>query len=136
MISDMEEKFDHLKNSIREYLEKRKVTVKRVADVLTSLSADEDDRHRIFLESHVSVLFRAADIPELFGTMNFHWNYLNPSPLDHLVRKFDLKDAKIQMEAYKSALRHFRITTPLTRFCDTQKRKKIKLSPDFQEVIA
>ena len=136
LIKKLEIFFDYLKNCVRECLERRRVSVKNVADVLTSLSADEDENHKMFLESHVSVLFRAADIPELFGTMNFHWNYLDPPPLDHLVDKFDLEEVKVQMEAYKLTLQQFRMKTPLTLFCRTQKRKRIKLSPEFQEMVA
>ena len=136
LIKKLEILFDYLKNCVRECLERRRVSVKNVADVLTSLSADEDENHKMFLESHVSVLFRAADIPELFGTMNLHWNYLDPPPLDHLVDKFDLEEVKVQMEAYKSTLQQFRMKTPLTLFCRTQKRKRIKLSPEFQEMVA
>ena len=136
LIKKLEILFDHLKNGVRECLERRRVLVKKVADVLTSLSADEDENHKMFLESHVSVLFRAANISELFGTMNFHWNYLNPSPLGHLVDEFDLEEVQVQMEVYTSTLQQFRMKTPLTLFCHAQKRKRIKISPEFQEMVA
>ena len=136
MILYLDNKFDYLKIAIRESLEKGRVEVKKVADVLTSLSADEDDHHKMFLESHVSVLFKAADIPELFGTMNFHWNYLSPPPLDHLVHKFNLERVKPQMETYKSDLQQFRMNTPLTLFCRTQKRKRFRLPGEFEKMVA
>ena len=66
-------------------LEKKAIPVSRVAGALTSLSPDHDDDHgRKFLESRTSALFRASSIPEQFGMMDFHWNYLDPSLLDHL----------------------------------------------------
>ena len=136
IITDLEKIFDNLKNTIRKSLEDRGVQVKRAADVLTSLSADEDDNTRMFAESHVGVLFKAADIPELFGTMNFHWNYLSPPPLDHLVKRFDLDEVKSQMEAYKFHLQQFRMKTPLTMFCRTQKRKRLKPPGEFREMVA
>ena len=128
--------FHVLKDSIQESLKKRRVFVKKVADVLTSLSPDDDEHHRLFLASHMSILYKAAYISELFGTMNLHWNYLNPSLLDHLVKEFDLEEVKEQMEAYKSDLQQFRMTTQLTLFCRVQKRKRARISPDFQEVVA
>ena len=136
MMSDLDIRFDGLKNRVRECLEKRQVLVKRVADILTSLSADEDDHYRMFLESHVSVLFRAANISELFGTMNLHWNYLDPPPLDDLAKKFELEEPKQQMEVYKSDLQQFRMKTPLTLFCRTQKRKRMRPPGEFQEMVA
>ena len=136
MIDELKRKFAGLKNAVRECLEKHNIRVKKTADVLTSLSPDDDAQHKIFLEDHVSALFNAADNSELFGTMNFHWNYLNPSLLDHLVQECDLEEVKGDTEVYKSRLRQFRIKTPLTLFCRAQKRKRTKLSPDFQEVTA
>ena len=69
-------------------------------------------------------------------TMNSHWNYLDPTLLDHLVVKFELVDVQPQMVKYKSELQEFRKKTPLTLFCETQKRRKIKLSNEFKEIVA
>ena len=79
---------------------------------------------------------QAADISELFGTMNCHWNYLNPPPLDDLAKKFELEEPKQQMEVYKSDLQQFRMKTPLTLFCHTQKRKRMKPPGKFQKMVA
>ena len=65
-----------------------------------------------------------------------HWNYLDPTLLDHLVVKFELVDVQPQMVKYKSELQEFRKKTPLTLFCETQKRRKIKLSNEFREIVA
>ena len=100
------------------------------------ISADEDDQHKMFLESHISVLFRAANISELFGAMNFHWNYLNPPLLDHLVKKFKLEEMKSEMESYKSDLQQFRKQTPLAVFCRTQKRRRLEPTAGFRKVVA
>ena len=133
----MDIKFDVVKNRVKECLEKKAIPVSRVAGALTSLSPDHDDDHgRKFLESRTSALFRASSIPEQFGMMDFHWNYLDPSLLDHLVRRFDMKEMKGEMETYKSDLGQFRKKTPLTLFCRAQRRKRVRLSPDFQEVVA
>ena len=132
----MNDKFDVLKNSIRGCLEKKSIAVSRVAGALTSLSPYQDDHGIKFLESRMSALFRAANIAEQFGMMDFHWNYLDPSLLDQLVKKFDLEKMKGEMETYKSDLGQFRKNTPLTLFCRAQKRKRVRLSPDIQEVVA
>lgn len=135
-IKRLKRSFATLKNNIKECLKKRKIIVEKVADVLTSISADEDEQHMIFLENHVTVLFRAADLPELFGTMNFHWNYLNPALLDHLVQSFDLEEIKGEMETYMSDLELFRKKTLLVMFCCTQKRRRLRLAPEFSELVA
>ena len=108
----------------------------KVADVLTSLSPDDDEQHRMFVKEHVSALFSAANISEQFGTMNFHWNYLNPHLLDHLVHEFHLEDITPSMEGYKSELHQFRMNTRLTLFCRTQKRRHVDPPQNFRKVVA
>ena len=133
-IEELKKEFRTLKKDVRECLEQR-VPVDQVADSLTSLSPDDDDHHKMFAESHVSDLFQAPDIPEQFGTMNSHWNYLDPSLLDHLVRDFNLEEVKGEMETYKSDLGQFRKKTPLTLFCRAQRKRRID-PPTFQKVVA
>ena len=112
------------------------VPVKRVADALTSLPAEDVGEHKQFLESHLRVLYQALDHSELFGTMNFHWNYQNPQLLDHLIREFNLEGIKSEMKTYKEDLQQFRKETPLKQFCQSQKKKHIRPPPDFYEVVA
>ena len=136
MIAELEEGFKNLRTAVRECLERQRVIVSQVAEALTSLSPDDDERHKIFTESHVTVLYRAANISEQFGTMNFHWNYLDPSLLEHLVKEFHLEQVKDRMEVYKSALQQFRKKTPLRIFCQTQRKKKKTFHKDFGEMVA
>ena len=136
-IAQFNKRFHGLKRSTREQLEKREVLVKDVADALTSLSPDDaEEVHTKFLNSHIKELFSSSDNPELFGRMNFHWNYLDYHPLDHLVKTFDMDGVKDEMETYKSDLKTFRETTPLALFCKSQKQKRTKKREDFQEVVA
>ena len=138
MITDLDKRFYDLKDTVKERLKKLGVSVEKIADVLTSLSAVEGDHYRLFLEEHehVRALFKADNIPQLFGTMNLHWNYLDPPPLDDLAKKFQLEEPKQQMEVYKSDLQQFRMKTPLTLFCLAQKEKKKKPPGEFQEMVA
>ena len=135
-IEVLRKKFNGLKKATRECLEKHKIHVKRVADALTSLSPDDDECNWMFLKSHIRDLFAAADHYELFGTMNFHWNYLDPSLLNHLVTELELVEVKPDMATYQSELQLFRMKTPLNLYHQTQKKKKIKLSPEFKEIVA
>ena len=134
-IVELEIKFRTLKNNIKGGLEKQRVPVDQVADSLTSLSPDDEDHHKLFTRSQVSNLFRAASVAEQFGTMNSHWNYLDPSLLDHLVRDFNLEEVKGEMETYKSDLGQFRKKTPLTLFCRAQEQRDIDMPPNFRKVV-
>ena len=136
MINDLEDGFDNLKNAIRECLERQRVLVSKVADVLTSLSPDFDEQHKkLFTKRHIRALYRAANISEQFGIMNPHWNYLDPSLLEHLVKKFRLEVMKRQIEGYKSDLHQFRKKTPLNLFCRTQRRKRRRSQEDFKKMV-
>ena len=135
-IQELDKRFNKLKKKIRECLEKGRHSVEEVADALTSHLPDVDDHHRNFLESRVRALFGAKDNSELFGTMNFQWNYLDPGLLDHLVRKFELKEVKAEMDTYMSDLEQFRMKTPLTLFSKTQRKKHIEIPPDFSKITA
>ena len=136
MIVYLKKKFRMLKSTILECIEKRKIPFTKVVDVLTSLSPDDDEHHRLFLKSNISALIRCTGRSELFQTMNFHWNYLDPSLLDNLVRELDLNEVKGEMKAYKSDLQQFRLKTPLTLFCQTQKRRRIRHPQGFLEIVA
>ena len=136
MIAELDDGFENLKNAIRECLEKQRVLVSKVADALTSLSPDFDEQHKkLFTESHITALYRAANISVLFGIMNPHWNYLNPSLLEHLVKKCCLKVMKQEIEDYKSDLQQFRKKTPLNLFCRTQRRKRRRPQEDFEKMV-
>ena len=135
-IEVLKKKFNSLKKATRECLEKHKILVQDVAEVLTSLSPDDDECNRIFLESHIKAFATAVNNSELFMTMNFHWNYLDPSLLNHLVTELELVEVKPDMTIYQSELQQFRMKTPLNLFHQTQRKKKVKLSPEFKEMVA
>jgi hypothetical protein len=134
-IASLRNKFDVLKNHIRQCLEMRRIPVERVADALTTLSADHEEQQRLFLESHVSALFRAGTHCEQFGTMNFHWNYLNTPVMENLAQKFDLEEVKVEMETYKSELRQFRRAAPLALFAQAHMRRHVDPPPHFRRFV-
>ena len=135
MIHKLKKNFKALKTAIRKCLEKREVPVDDVADALTSLSPDDDDHHKMFLQKRVTELVTAKNLSVLFVTMNFHWNYLDPSLLETLVSDFDLTEFKTQMDTYKSELRAFRKRTPLSLFCETQ-TKQVQPPAGFEKIVA
>ena len=135
-IEVLKKKFNSLKKATRECLERKKIPVQDVAEVLMSLSPDDDECHRMFLESRIKEFATAVNNSELFFNMDFHWNYLDPSLLNHLATELELVEVKPDMTTYQSELQQFRMKTPLNLFHQTQKKKKIKLSPEFKEIVA
>jgi hypothetical protein len=133
-VTKLEKRFDEVKNAIKECLERRNISVKKVADVLISLSADCHEQHKLFLKNNVTALCTALDHSELFEAKNIHWNYLDPCLLDPLVRKLELKEVRPQIEAYNLDLQQLRLKTPLALFCQTQKSKIVEPPQGFEEV--
>ena len=135
-VTELDKSFTKYKGTVKDCL-KRRTPVKNIVDTLTS--ADIDEYQKAFLEAKVDKLCQAVehnDHNRLFVTMNFNWNYLDPSLLDLLVREFDLEEVKVQMDAYQSDLKRFRVQTPLTPFCQVCRRKRLRSSPDFQAAVA
>ena len=135
-IEVLKKKFNGLKKATWECLEKHKVPIQDVAAALTSLSPDDDQCHKMFLESHIKVFATAVNNSEHFITMNFHWNYLDPSLLNHLVTELELVEVKPDTTTYQSELQQFRMKTPLNLFCQMQRRKNVKLSPQYRKMVA
>ena len=115
---------------------KKNIPVPQVVYALTDLPADDMDEHKHFLESHLSVCYQANDHAELIGQLSFHMNYLSYHLLDYLGNEFDLVEMKGKMMIYKSDLQQFRKKTPLALFCQTQKRKRMKPTAEFREMVA
>ena len=63
-------------------------------------------------------------------------NYLSYHLLDYLGNEFDLVGMKEKMMIYKSDLQQFRKKTPLALFCQAQKKKRIKPTAEFKEMVA
>ena len=89
-----------MKTACRECLERLKVPVSRVVDALTDLPADDMEKHKQFLESHVKVLYQSDNHSELFGTLSFNVNYLSYQLVDCITDEFKL-EVKYDMEIYK-----------------------------------
>ena len=135
MINELHKRFNELKKNIKECLMQHDILVSEVADVLTSVSPDGDDSHKMF-EKDIEKLYTASDHSVLFGHLNYHWSYLDPSLLTRLVRELELKNVKERMEEYDLDVQQFREQTPLSLFCRTQKRKRIKVSAEFRKMVA
>jgi hypothetical protein len=110
--------------------------VDSVTDSLRSLSPDDNSEHTMFSDDQMDVLEKADNQSMLIGQLDYNMDYLSYHLLDSILDTFGLKEVKTQMENYKSELMQFRMNMPLSLVCRSQKRKRIRLSPDFEEVVA
>ena len=133
----LKQRFKELKKATQQCLEKRDISVERITNTLKLLSADNDDNeHKYFADSHISVFEQAHNHSALIGQLDFNMDYLSYRLLDYLVEEFGLEEVKVLMEAYKLDIQEFRAKTPVTLFCQSQQAERVKISPEFQEVVA
>ena len=135
-IKELERKFLALKRATFESLETHHIPAESVTDSLKSLSPDDISEHKMFSDDQMDVLEKADNQSMLIGQLDYNMDYLSYHLLDSILDTFGLKEVKAQMEEYKSELMQFRMKTPLDLFCQKQERKRIRLSPEFKEVVA
>ena len=118
-IDQFHERFTHIKELTIQGLEKCCVTVTMVVYILTSIRTQE---HKVFLKENHKALRQCGDHLELFGSLNFYWNYLAYDLLDYLIRELAKKHdffltVAVEMSMYKKDLHEFRKRTKLVQFC-------------------
>ena len=133
-IQKFEQRFKALKKSTRESLACHSTSVKAVIKCLTDLRADDLPKHKVFLESNIHVLLQASNHRELFGSMNFYWNYMSYHLLEYLAHKFSLGEVNARIEKYKNDLQLFMQETPANLFSETQK-KELEPPPGFRKLV-
>ena len=165
-IGVFEREFNAMKMATIQCLERFRISVMCVVYTLTSLRADGMGEHKMFLERYRSTLKKSQDHWELFGSLNlYYWNYLAYHLLDHLIVELSLNhqyltdvdgktveqsltDAEIRtmeqlftdiigrMEQYKTDLKCFRMSTPLSLFCEAQEDEIDEPPPNFRKIVA
>ena len=62
-------------------------------------------------------------------------NYLAYHLLDYIASSFDLMEVNEKMQQYKSNLQKFRMKTPLTLFYNVVRKRRMRPSANFQEMV-
>ena len=124
-IERLHNRFNAMKELTIQGLQKCYITVMAVVYILTNIRTVQE--HRVFLEEKHKALRQCDDHLELFGSLNFYWNYLAPDLLDHLIIELAKKHGWFQtvageMAAYKRNLEEFRKNTTLILFVEADPR--------------
>lgn len=122
-IEHLKTRFNALKRSTVECLNKVRISVLAVASIFTTLCAiRQDDYCKMFLGKNIERLNQSQDHWELFGSLNVYWSYLSYHLLKHLIvvlaQRYhsSFTDVKAAMYEYKEDLQRFRMSTKLTLF--------------------
>ena len=113
-------RFKAIKELTINCLEACKIAVVTVVFMLTEIRAV--DQHKVFLEEKHKTLRKSEDHWELFGMLNFYWDYLSYDLLDQLIEELTEKNKAFlsiagEMAVYKKDLQQFRKHTTLELFC-------------------
>ena len=119
-------------------LNRCRIAVMTVVYMLTEIRAI--DQHKVFLEERHKSLRQCDDHWELFGMLNFYWNYLSPDLLDQLLAELILEETSFEaigekMEKYKSDLQKFRQRTTLELFCQADTSAECDPPPEFRQIV-
>ena len=114
------------------------MAVKMVVFLLTSICAIDEHEH--FLKKNHKDLHDCKNHWELFGMLNFYWNYLSYDLLDQLLEELTLKESSFEviaeeMEKYKTDLRMFRQCTTLKLFCQADTSTECDPPPEFRKIV-
>ena len=140
-IKGFHRRFNSMKMKTVEFLEKFGIAVKTVVFLLTSIFAVTGE-HKMFLKENHKSLRQCEDHQELFGMLNFYWNYLSPDLLDKLLEELIQKESSFEaigeeMRNYKADLQKFRQRTTLKLFCqaDTFSTECDPPPPEFRKMV-
>ena len=123
-IKGLRRRFNSLKEKTIQGLERCRIEVMIVVYMLTTIPAVQEHG---FLEEKQKKLNESTNHWELFGKLNFYWNYLSYDLLEHLIEELALKHDWFQtvageMAVYKKDLEDFRKHTTLVLYCEVDPR--------------
>ena len=137
-IESFHRRFSSIKDSTIKCLEKCCITILRVVYLLTNVM--NIGEHKKYLEDKQQVLRKSEDHLELFGSLNFYWNYLSFDLFDGLINELsqensEFNEIKEEMEKYKREMEKFRESTTLVLFCEVQQHTETDPPPGFQKLV-
>jgi len=92
-----------LTESVRKALEKRGITVEAIRDVLYKQSVAEGKAYMENVLQKAADIQIAATVQEALATVTSRssLNFLDYSPLEHLIKSFNLEEVEEELEKYK-----------------------------------
>ena len=131
-IKDLEEKYGVLTDDVLSALKKQHVSLEKIKSYLRQLPVSLKQQYHRFLQSQGSRLINAKNIDELFWILSGYWDFINPSLLVDLTRKFGDEQTKASVDMYMKELKEFRMRTKLKDFINQWTGQP---RPDFHEIV-
>lgn len=139
-IEGYHERFNSIKELTIQGLDKCGVAVMSVVFILTNIRVVSGNM-KLFLKENHKALRQCEDHLELFGSLNFYWNYLAYDLLDYLIKDLAKKHKFFQsvsgeMAVYKIDIQKFRKRTTLELFCKTEPPSMEDSPAGFVKMVA
>ena len=132
----LQQRFKSIRKSTIRCLVKCQVAIVTVVSLVTSILGF--DVRKAFQDKRQKDLHQCKDHWELFGYLNFYWNYLSFNLLQQLLNEHTLKDCsdlKHEMVVYADDVERFRQDTTLLLFCRVASDKCLLIPPGFQRMV-
>ena len=132
----LQQRFRSIRKSTIHCLVKCQVAIVTVVSLVTSILGF--DVRKAFQEKRQKDLHQCKDHWELFGHLNFYWNYLSFNLLQQLLNEHALKDCSdVQKEivVYADDVERVRQDTTLLLFCRVASDKCLLIRPGFQKMV-
>ena len=130
-IQTMEIKFGQLVDKVRE---EHNIPLQRLKRCITLLPASTKDQHIAFIRENLREIKQSKCMEDIFLLLNFYWDFLNYTLLEHIVTEFGNNDTKAAMGKYVCELVAFRKVTKLSEFI-THWRCTGKVPPDMSRLV-
>ena len=130
-IRTMEIKFGQLVDKVQE---EHNIPLQRLKRCITLLPASTKDQHIAFIRENLREIKESKCMEDIFLLLNFYWDFLNYTLLEHIVTEFGNNDTKAAMGKYVCELVAFRKVTKLSEFI-THWRCTGKVPPDMSRLV-
>ena len=126
-IEQLEERYDTLVVRVESLVKQKAKSVSEFRRKLTLLPSRMVNREELEqnLEKHLSVIYHADSIEEIFGLLNLRvWNYLNYHLLQYIAQVYGDVETNRMMEDYIATVEEFKSSTTLHMFLSVQSKRK------------
>ena len=130
-IRTMEIKFGQLVDKVQE---EHNIPLQKLKRCITLLPASTKDHHIAFIRENLSEIKESKCMEDIFLLLNFYWDFLNYTLLEHIVTEFGNNDTKAAMAKYICELVAFRKATKLSEFI-THWQCTGKVPPDMSRLV-
>ena len=133
--SQLESKFTDLVVAAQKDMTRNNVDIERLCHSILLLPRDLKDEHKRVIKEIKAELKDAKSVKDVFYAVDDHWDFLNYSLLQHIIKECASEEMKKEMYEFAQEVFTFRKKTRLHIFFKLFKRKPKKASDKFRKLV-